>query len=212
MIKKVSNITFSLYLLISTIIFSILLTLNISPLIYSTFIEITNLDLLSGVSKPNIMTDYMNIISYLNLPNKNNLIFENFEISASGAYHFFEVKMIFSSIYLIGIACLLVGGLLFVLKREFKIIIPLKSLNIFFYEVITICGFLLLSFYFDFSKAFTIFHKILFNNNYWIFDISTDPIIKVLPESYFLTLGIFTLLAIILLAILAKLIYINKKI
>lgn len=212
MIKKINNISFSLYLLISAIVFSVLLTLNTSPLIYSIFLETTNLDLLNKLSKTEIMNDYMRIISYLNSHNKNILTFENFSISSTGAYHFFEVKMIFSSIYLLGISCLLLGFLVFILKKKFNIIILLKSLNLFFYEVITICGFILLSFYLNFSKAFTLFHKILFNNDYWIFNIKTDPIIEVLPESYFLTLGIFALSSVILLALLAKLIYITKKI
>ncbi|WP_300350546.1 TIGR01906 family membrane protein [Clostridium sp.] len=211
MIKKINNISFSLYLLISAIIFSVLLTLNISPLIYSIFLETKNLDILNKLSKTEIMNDYMRIISYLNSHNKNILTFENFSISSTGSYHFFEVKMIFSSIYLLGISCLLLGFLVFILKKKFNIIISLKSLNLFFYEVITICGFILLSFYLNFSKAFTLFHKILFNNDYWIFNIKTDPIIEVLPESYFLTLGIFALSSVILLALLAKLIYITKK-
>lgn len=211
MIKKINNISFSLYLLISAIVFSVLLTLNISPLIYSIFLETTNLDLLNKLSKTEIMNDYMRIISYLNSPNKNILTFENFSISSTGAYHFFEVKMIFSSVYLLGISCLLLGFLVFILKKKFNIRISLKSLNLFFYEVMIICGFILLSFYLNFSKAFTLFHKILFNNDYWIFNIKTDPIIEVLPESYFLTLGIFALSSVILLALLAKLIYITKK-
>lgn len=211
MIKKINNISFSLYLLISAIIFSVLLTLNISPLIYSIFLETKNLDILNKLSKTEIMNDYMRIISYLNSPNKNILTFENFSISSTGVYHFFEVKMIFSSVYLLGISCLLLGFLVFILKKKFNIIISLKSLNLFFYEVMIICGFILLSFYLNFSKAFTLFHKILFNNDYWIFNIKTDPIIEVLPESYFLTLGIFVLSSVILLALLAKLIYITKK-
>ncbi len=38
----------------------------------------------------------------------------------------------------------------------------------------------------DFSKAFIIFHKIFFRNNYWIFDPNVDPIINALPEELFM--------------------------
>lgn len=210
MIKKASNITLSIYLLISSVVFSTLLTLNISPIIYSIFINSTSLSVLNKLTTEDLMTDYSNIIYYLNNPNKNELIFENFTISPTGAYHFLEVKLIFSSIYLIGIACLLLSIFLFVARKKLNLRISLKVLNIFFYEVITICFLLLVSFYFNFSKVFTIFHKILFNNDYWIFNTKTDSIINALPESYFMTLGIFALVVIILIAILAKLIYINK--
>ena len=32
-------------------------------------------------------------------------------------------------------------------------------------------------------------HKILFNNDDWLFDYETDPIIYLLPEEFFLTCG-----------------------
>lgn len=210
MIKKVSNLTFSIYLLISAIIFSTLLTLNISPIIYSLFINSTNLVEINNLTREELMTDYLNIISYLNHPNKNELIFENFAMSPNGAYHFLEVKLIFSSVYLIGIACLLLFIFLFISRKKFNLKFSFKALNLFFYEVISICSLILIAFYFNFSKVFTVFHKILFNNNYWIFNRKTDPIINALPESYFMTLGVFALVAIILIAILSKLIYISK--
>ena len=31
-----------------------------------------------------------------------------------------------------------------------------------------------------------LFHKLLFSNDYWMFDIETDPIILMLPEEFFM--------------------------
>ena len=56
----------------------------------------------------------------------------------------------------------------------------------------------------NFSKAFIIFHKIFFNNNYWIFDERTDPIIKVLPEE------VFELYALVIISIIVVVIFISK--
>ena len=42
----------------------------------------------------------------------------------------------------------------------------------------------------NFKKTFTLFHKIFFNNNYWLFDSNTDPIILILPEHFFMLCGI----------------------
>ncbi|WP_195987229.1 DUF1461 domain-containing protein, partial [Clostridium sp. D53t1_180928_C8] len=61
----------------------------------------------------------------------------------------------------------------------------------------------------DFSKAFIIFHKIFFKNNYWIFDETIDPIINALPEELFMIYGAIILAIVILAAIIIKLI--NKK-
>ncbi len=47
------------------------------------------------------------------------------------------------------------------------------------------------------EATFVTFHKLFFNNDYWIFDSSTDPIITVLPDGFFLhcAIAIFVLVA-----------------
>ena len=68
--------------------------------------------------------------------------------------------------------------------------------------------------YLDFSKAFIIFHKIFFRNNYWIFDESLDPIIKVLPEEVFIIYAIVILILILVFIVAYKIYYyrsINKN-
>ncbi|EGT3617546.1 TIGR01906 family membrane protein, partial [Clostridium perfringens] len=61
------------------------------------------------------------------------------------------------------------------------------------------------------SKLFTLFHKVFFNNDYWIFDPKKDPIITVLPESYFLFLASFVIFLVIVFAILSKIFYTSRK-
>ena len=36
----------------------------------------------------------------------------------------------------------------------------------------------------NFEKSFVIFHKLLFSNDYWVFDPEKDPIILMLPEEF----------------------------
>mgnify|MGYP003420509014 CR=1 FL=1 len=38
----------------------------------------------------------------------------------------------------------------------------------------------------NWDKAFVVFHKIAFDNDYWIFDAATDPVITILPDTFFL--------------------------
>ena len=40
--------------------------------------------------------------------------------------------------------------------------------------------------YMNWNKVFLTFHKILFRNNYWIFDPASDPVILILPDTFFL--------------------------
>ncbi|MDK0864212.1 TIGR01906 family membrane protein [Clostridium perfringens] len=211
MIKILKDILFSFYLLISSVVFSVILTLNISPILYSLFIKLNKVPNYNNLSKEEILNDYNNIIHYLNSPQEEVLKFKNFKISPIGEFHFLEVKEIFSSIYLICLACLILGIILFILLKKFKLKISLKAFNIFFYEVLFIFLGLILSFYLNFSKVFTLFHKIFFNNDYWIFDPKKDPIINVLPESYFLFLAVFILFLVMILSITSKIFYTIKK-
>lgn len=211
MIKILKDILFSFYLLISSLVLAVIVTLNISPIIYSLFIKLNRIPNYNNLSSEEILNDYNNIIHYLNSPSEEVLKFKNFKISPIGEFHFLEVKEIFSSIYLIGLACLILGIILFILSKKFKLKISLKAFNIFFYEVLFIFISLILSFYLNFSKVFTIFHKIFFNNDYWIFDPNKDPIINVLPESYFLFLAIFILFLVMIFSIISKIFYNLKK-
>ena len=211
MIKILKDILFSFYLLISSVVFSVILTLNISPVLYSLFIKLNKVPNYNNLSREEILNDYNNIIHYLNSPQEEVLKFKNFKISPIGEFHFLEVKEIFSSIYLICLACLILGIILFILLKKFKLKISLKAFNIFFYEVLFIFLSLILSFYLNFSKVFTLFHKIFFNNDYWIFDPKKDPIINVLPESYFLFLAVFILFLVMILSITSKIFYTLKK-
>lgn len=211
MIKILKDILFSFYLLISSVVFSVIVTLNISPILYSLFIKLNKIPNYNNLSKEEILNDYNNIIHYLNSPQEEVLKFKNFKISPIGEFHFLEVKEIFSSIYLICVACLILGLILFILLKKFKLKISLKAFNIFFYEVLFIFLSLILSFYLNFSKVFTLFHKIFFNNDYWIFDPKKDPIINVLPESYFLFLAVFILFLVMILSITSKIFYTLKK-
>ncbi|WP_300258885.1 TIGR01906 family membrane protein [Clostridium sp.] len=211
MIKILKDILLSFYLLISSVILAIIITLNISSILYSVLIKLNKITNYNNIGKEEILNDYNNIINYLNSPSEQVLKFKNFKMSPTGEFHFLEVKKIFSSIYLIGLICLILGILLFILFKNFKLKISLKALNIFFYEILFIVTILLLSFYLNFSKVFTIFHKIFFNNDYWLFDPKKDTIINVLPESYFSFLAIFILFLVMIFSIIAKIFYTIKK-
>lgn len=92
--------------------------------------------------------------------------------------------------------------MLFFLHRKELIKILPKMLcigtGIFFAAALLIAGIIST----DFSKYFVVFHKIFFSNDLWILDPSTDMLINIVPEPFFMdtalrigiTFGIITVI------------------
>lgn len=197
-----------------TIGISVIFTLNLK-VIYIYCIDKFNLNNVVNLSKEDIMLDYKNLLNYLQNPFNKKLMFNNFIMSKNGEIHFFEVKRIFLFIYL-AISVILFITLIYILIKKInnKKLYIYKDLNYGANTLIVFICILAFSMYLDFSKAFIIFHKIFFRNNYWIFDESLDPIIKVLPEEVFIIYAIVILILILVFIVAYKIYYyksINKN-
>ena len=142
-----------------------------------------NLDSVVGLSYDTLMENYRLLIRYQSIFYRGNLQLPNFIMSTSGRIHFEEVKRLFEVIQVI--AFIGVGYLLYISKKAIKLkdFLYFKWTSLLTVGLPSIIG-LLASI--DFDKSFILFHKIAFRNDYWIFDEVTDPIITVLPESYFM--------------------------
>lgn len=70
---------------------------------------------------------------------------------------------------------------------------------------------LLFIIFISFDRLFILFHQILFTNDYWLFDPQLDPIINVLPESYFMILFVVAILIYEGIIVLINFIYKNAK-
>lgn len=55
----------------------------------------------------------------------------------------------------------------------------------------SICGILVAV---NWERAFVLFHEIAFSNDYWLFDPVTDPVILILPDTFFLHCAVMILL------------------
>lgn len=196
---------------ILTIGISVVATLNLT-IIYSYLIDKYNLNTIVNLSKSSLLNDYHNLIYYLQNPFIKDLRFENFPMSANGEFHFYEVKKIFLSIYLI-LCIIIVLSIVYIYinKRIGKKVQLLKLLNYGANTLIVFLTTLVLCIYIDFSKAFTVFHEIFFNNDYWIFDEKTDPIIKVLPEEVFKLYALIILFFIFIAVVSYKVFYLRNR-
>lgn len=208
--RKVKEIVFSLYMFLFALVTSVLLVLN-ATIIYRICISAFKLEESTGVSANALMEDYTRVINYLRNPFNNSLKFENFPMSEQGSYHFFEVKNIFFVIEILFFIFCIIAIILYTMNRINVFSFPMRSLNYLFNTTIIIFVSLLVGFYLNFNYVFNKFHEIFFNNDYWIFDERTDPIITALPEEFFMICGIACIVFTIGIALVSKLIYIKYK-
>jgi len=158
----------------------------------------------SGLSKEVLGDNYRVLINYLMNPFVVKLEMPDFPSSPAGLEHFLDVKVLF----MIALVCLIVLLPVFIIFMK-------EYLNIFFRRGLTIIlalpflatGTALLL---GFDQFFVLFHEVLFRNQDWLFDPKTDPIIDVLPETFFL--HCFILAALIYLLFFGFLYFYKKKV
>ncbi|GAA0079152.1 TIGR01906 family membrane protein [Clostridium sp. CTA-5] len=195
---------------------SVVITLNLTP-IYRIVINKYRLSEKNGIMPEEIMNDYRGLINYLQNPFIKKLEFHNFSMSTQGEVHFQDVKRIFLLIYIYMFIFIIILILYFFLKNRRDKFICQEFINK--YKILNISANYLIIFFIllitailvDFKKYFTLFHRIFFRNDYWLFDPRLDPIINVLPEEFFMILGIIILSLIILQVIYIKISYYKNK-
>lgn len=136
-----------------------------------------------GMSFDQIMENYTAVMKYLHFPWIDTLVFPNFAVSDSGAFHFWEVKRLF---YLNYGLLFLSGVISFFYLRDLKKTSSFWRLLQPFKIAIFVPFVLLLLLAIDFDSMFVLFHELAFNNDAWLFDARTDPIITVLPQEFFM--------------------------
>lgn len=145
------------------------------------FVKIQKTNLIVKESIATVMKNYTQLLNYLLLPFKNKLQMSDFPTSPSAARHFYECKLLFELAIIVFIVGLIILIFLKMRKRMSYIYISRTTALIFMILPITILPFALM----NFDEFFISFHHLLFNNNDWLFDPTTDPIINVLTEEFF---------------------------
>jgi len=185
-IPILTSIVFAI-LLIST---TVKITLNFRPLYYFdiNYLKITeevNMD------KADIKRNYDVLIDYLQPSYKGELEFPSLPMSEAGRIHFIDVKNIFIFFeYLMWITLFIsLAGIIYLVIQKNYIVFKYTAIMLFALPIIFIIPFLI-----DFNFVFTLFHKIAFTNDYWLFDPDTDPVILILPERYFMHCALLMLI------------------
>lgn len=148
-----------------------------------------------------MQANYDRIIEYSLFPWVRELRLETLPMSDAGAQHFAEAKDIFQLFVQGGLLALVVAvvlgswlwrrhrstgfltaGAIIALVTPLMLAVPLAI---------------------DFDRAFVVFHEIAFDNELWIFDPRTDPIIDYLPEALFMRNAFAILVVMIVLSVAA---------
>ena len=174
---SITIVGFILILLISTVI-----TTSIKS-IYTFSINKFNIEESTNLSVDEMKENYSYVIDYLLYSNNDKFELPSLEYSEDGAFHFQEVKELFK---LAKVTILILAIILIILcvvyTRFYKNYKYIKYISITSIILTTITS-IVVSINFNFF--FTVFHKIFFNNDKWLFDPNVDPIINILPKELF---------------------------
>lgn len=176
---------------------SVILGLNIRLLYYFNIprIQALNEEYSGGL----IRSNYDILIDYLNPFYRGKLQLDGLAMSPQGEFHFYEVKVIFDLIYILFAVTLILSLFIYMRQRRERELGYMKKAAILTFIIPVILG---IPFIVDFSRAFVIFHEIAFSNDYWIFDPRIDPVIKILPEWFFMYAAFLILILMLLSAVL----------
>ncbi|MDU6114875.1 MAG: TIGR01906 family membrane protein [Paeniclostridium sordellii] len=180
--KKISNLILAFLMSLFIITSIVKFTVVFKPLYYFD-IKHLNIPILSGMSEEEIKLNYDYLIKYNTSYRDYEFNMPTLKSSIQGKIHFEEVRDVFKVLNKINIisGVISVLGIYIVLKKkEIKIIKYTGIISI------LIPIFLVIPITIQFEKSFEIFHRLIFNNDYWIFDPSKDPVINMLPAEFFL--------------------------
>lgn len=136
----------------------------------------------TGIEASVIKANYNALIDYCSPFFTGDLVFPTFSSSASGISHFEEVKVIFNIFHIAFVVSLI--ALIFICRHNIKSG-RYNFLRTGFIVCLIVPLVLGLACAINFDSAFVIMHKVLFNNDDWLFDPATDPVITILPQNFF---------------------------
>ncbi|MEA5009051.1 TIGR01906 family membrane protein [Clostridium tyrobutyricum] len=200
---KTLQILFAFSLSLFIILASVKLTLMIKPLYYFD-IEYLSIENQSDFSKAEIVKNYDYVINYMLSPKVQEFKLPSIPYSKYGQIHFKDVKRIFTTIdiLLIITGFLSTIGLTINIRRKTFYFIKQTSSMLILLPIVLLTALVI-----NFDRAFVLFHKIFFRNDYWQFDPAIDPIINILPQEFFYHSALLIIILIVLSSIVLKILY-----
>lgn len=188
------NLIFSVLLMLWIISLAVVLTLNFRPLYYFD-VDYLGISTSSGLDEEVIRRNYDVLIDYNSIFSREELEFPDLPMSESGRIHFQEVKNIFVGLQWILIVDSVVCAVLLIRHIRRKSYAFLKLTGIITVVIPAVLGALIAL---NWNWVFVTFHHIAFDNDYWIFDEVTDPVITMLPDIFFMHCALMILALVVL--------------
>lgn len=194
-IIQITGFLFTSFFILSL---AVAVTINFYPL-YAFDINYLNIPNDTGLSKAEILVNYQILLDYLNSPVAAELNMPSFSSSAKGLFHFAEVKKLVMLDYLIlTVSAIGTSCFLWYIKSENKY----RQISSYFRWGMFFPLIIVLALLISFDTLFVLFHQVFFNNDAWLFNPATDPIILALPaeffmHSFFLAFGLVELVLIL---------------
>ncbi len=150
----------------------------------------------SGVPADVCRENYDVLIDYNLIFGPETLEFPDFIMSEGGRIHFEEVKVIFVACQIAAfLGCLLFAGRIWWQRqhgdRDFR---WLRWTGWVALAAVAAVGSLVAI---NWDLAFVLMHKVLFNNDLWLFNYKTDPVILILPDEFFMHCGILIMVLVV---------------
>lgn len=205
--KYVRNLVIGIIWSFFVISLSVMVTLNFRPLYY---FDIGNLQIsqTSGLPEEEIRQNYDVLIDYNNFWGPDTLEFPTLAMSETGRIHFEEVKVIFVALEYAALICgvlAIAGSIYLYRKRENQYLLYSAVLSV------AVPAVLAVGIAVNWDWFFVTFHHIFFNNDYWIFSAETDPVITILPDTFFMHCAIMILALVVLGSMICATIYVRGK-
>ena len=164
---------------------SILLTIYLAWIFSPMEIQWLNLADRVFLKRETILYNFQILMNYLTNPFSQVLEMPDFRSSVAGLHHFAVVKNLFHLVQLVALVTLpsfyffvkniVKKGFLALYRKSILTLLVLPLVN-------GLLGVLI-----GFEQFFTLFHQILFvGDDTWLFDPAKDPVILILPETFFL--------------------------
>jgi integral membrane protein (TIGR01906 family) len=172
------------------------LTVSFKPLYYYD-INALHIEKEASMNRKDIVKNYDYLINFIYKKDKANFNLPTLPSSSNAIMHFYQVQKLFidmSYILEVGILISALGVIFSIKKKSYRFLSWVPKVLFSFIFIMAIF------FITDFDKTFSIFHKILFRNSLWLFDPTTDPVINMLPETYFLHCGLMILTSILVIS------------
>ncbi len=205
--RIIINTIGAIFIALFFISFSVIVTLNFKPL-YKLAVDLYDIPEKSGYSYEEIIENYSILIEYNSIFGEEKLEFTSFTMSEHGEIHFEEVKAIFirfQYLTLLLLPLVIITILYKIKNRQGEI---LKYSGILTLGIPIILGTFSAM---NWEWVFVTFHEIAFDNDYWIFNAETDPVINILPEEFFMMCAIMIIAMLLILSIIQLLFYRNIK-